>query len=174
MLRMASTAPARFACHVLKAQTKAELLALRRLLLSVLLALLAGCGAPGSSVNESARGIVAVVPAPELLDAATINEMVSKCIDNEWTSGYLKKVYQFDGEVRELQIKKDVKDPAGHGRVAMTMRCPEYVLIEMLCYFADQDESKVVALQIGQRIKVRGQLIAISSSEFQFIGCVLD
>ena len=115
---------------------------MRWLLLFVLLTLTSGCWAPGSSVNESARGIVAGAPAPELLDAATINEMVTKSIDNEWTSGYLKKIYQFDGEVRELQIKKDVKDPAGHGRVAMSIRCPEYVLIEMLCYFADQDEGK--------------------------------
>ena len=146
----------------------------RLLLLPVLLAPLSGCGAPGSSVNESARGAVAGAPDPELLDAATINEIVKKSIDNEWTYGFRNKIYQFDGEVRELQIKKDVKDPAGHGRVAMSIRCPEYVLIEMLCYFADQDESKVVALQIGQRVKLRGQLIAVSSSQFQFIGCVIE
>jgi hypothetical protein len=143
-------------------------------LLFVLLAITFGCWAPGSSVNESARGTVAGVPAPELLNAATINEIVTKSIDNEWTYKYLKKTYQFDGEVRELQIKKDIKDPAGHGRVAMTMRCPEYVLVEMLCYFADQDEGKVVSLGVGQRVKIRGQLTSISSSRFQFIGCVVD
>jgi hypothetical protein len=148
--------------------------AMRWLLLFILLAPMPGCGTPGSSANESARGTVAGAADPELLDTAAINEMVKKSIDSEWTSAYLKKVYQFDGEVRELQIKKNIKDPEGHGRIAVLLRCPEYVLIEMLCYFADQDEGEVVSLHAGQRIKVRGQLIAISPSRFQFIGCVID
>lgn len=144
-------------------------------LIGCLCFLLASCDVrPGVSKedNASAKQRVASGHA-ELLDGTKINQIIRAANASD-VSQYASKVLELDGSVVQRDISESDSASGSAAEITLQIHDPDYEAVRFECAFAPDDEAKVKSLNIGSKVRIKGEFQGASSSTINLIGCIVE
>jgi hypothetical protein len=122
--------------------------------------------------NAAARQRVQSTSA-EPLDGAKINQIV-RAVNASDLSRYASKTLECDGLLVQRDIHERDSEIGREAQITLTVHDPDYEAVRFVCDFAPDDEAKVKSLNIGSKVRIKGEFRGASNSEIDMIGCIIQ